>query len=213
MKLKIRIPDSLNDITLEQYQNFLLTEEKNETDILQCFYGIKHKDLFEIKPVDVAEMVDAVNKCFEVKPTELISKFKLNGIKFGFIPKLDDISYGENIDLTNYINEPKDLHKAMAVLFRPIIKEQFGKYLIEKYQGSEKYAKQLKQMPLDVVLSAQVFFYDLTNDLLNSIPAYLREVSQQHSEESGEAILHYTSLLEDNLRKLKELQKTTYTSV
>ena len=210
MELKLNMPESLEDLTLEQYQNFLQSE-KTERDILQCFYNIK--DLFQIKQKDVAELVNAVNTCFENNSKDLVYKFTLNGIKFGFIPKLDDISYGENIDLTSYINEPKDLHKAMAVLYRPIIKEQFGKYLIEPYEGSEKHSELLKQMPLNAVLSAQVFFYDLTNDLLKATPVYLKEVSQQHSQKNGEIIAQYTNLLEDNLKKLTMLQTEIYTSV
>ena len=209
MELKLNIPESLNDLTLEQYQNFLQSE-KSDKDILKCFYGINN--LFEVKQKDVSELLHAVNVCFKNKPKELIATFKHKGIKFGFIPNLDDISYGENIDLTIYINEPKDLNKAMAVLFRPIVKEQFGKYLIEPYEGSDKYSQLLKDMPLDVVLSAQVFFYNLTNDLLKAIPVYLKEQSQQLSAENGEAIHQYSDLLEENFKKLTKLQSETFMS-
>jgi hypothetical protein len=50
------------------------------------------------------------------------------------------------------------MHKAMAVLFRPIKKKQGTKYLIEDYEGSHKYSELMKEIPLDVVMGAMVFF-------------------------------------------------------
>ena len=200
MELKLNIPESLNDLTLEQYQNFLQSE-KSDKDILKCFYGINN--LFEVKQKDVAELLHAVNVCFENKPKELIATFKHKGIKFGFIPNLDDITYGENTDIISYINEPKQWHKAMAVLYRPIIKKQFGKYLIEDYEGSQKYEKQMRDAPLGVFLSAQVFFYNLVKDFMSYIPAYIQKESQHLSGENGELIRQYTDSLEATFTDLK----------
>ena len=47
------------------------------------------------------------------------------------------------------------MHKAMAVLFRPITLKRKDKYLIEDYESAEKY--DLKCMPLDVVFGSLVF--------------------------------------------------------
>lgn len=211
MKLKINIPEKLGDIPLKNYQNFLKVEDPVEKDFLKHFYGIDN--LIEVKQKDVAELVNAVNKCFDKKPKELIKTFALNGVEYGFIPKLDDISYGENLDLTEYINNPETLHKAMAVLYRPITKKQFNKYLIEPYEGSQKFSNRFKQMPLDVVFSAQVFFYNLTNELLNCTPVFLKEESQRISAENGENMQRYINLLTENLRKLNELRLTTFTKL
>lgn len=211
MKLKINIPEKLGDIPLRNYQSFLSVENPTEKDFLKHFYGIN--DLVTVKQKDVAELVNAVNKCFDNKPKKLIKTFTLNGVEYGFIPKLDDISYGENLDVTEYINNPETLHKAMAVLYRPIIKKQFNKYLIEPYEGSQKFSALFKQMPLDVVFSAQVFFYNLMNELLNCTPVFLKEESQQISAESGENMQRYINSLTENLRKLNELRLTTFTKL
>ena len=72
------------------------------------------------------------------------------------------------------------MHKAMAVLFRPIKQKQRDKYLIEDYEGSHKYSESMKEMPLDVVMGAMVFFYNLTNVLLKSIPSYLEKEARRN---------------------------------
>ena len=105
------------------------------------------------------------------------------------------------------------MHKAMAVLFRPLKQKQGHKYLIEEYEGSHKYSEVMKQMPLSVVLGAMVFFYNLTNELLNYIPNYLeKEVVKEQmigqiSQENGEAIQNYIHLLKETLQDLKKLQR------
>ena len=41
-------------------------------------------------------------------------------VEFGFVPKLDELSFGEFIDLDKYLQDWDSMHKAMAVLFRPV---------------------------------------------------------------------------------------------
>ena len=111
------------------------------------------------------------------------------------------------------------MHKAMAVLFRPIKQKQTHKYLIEDYEGSHKYSEVMKDMPLDVVLGSMVFFYNLTSELLNYIPSYLQEQAMKEqtkgviSKGSGEVIQSYTHLLKQTSQDLKKLQNFRYTSV
>ena len=129
------------------------------------------------------------------------------------------MSFGEFIDLDNNISDWQNMHKAMAVLFRPLKQKQGHKYLIEEYEGSHKYSEVMKQMPLSVVLGAMVFFYNLTNELLNYIPNYLeKEVVKEQmigqiSQENGEAIQNYIHLLKETLQDLKKLQDFRYINV
>ena len=108
------------------------------------------------------------------------------------------------------------MHKAMAVLFRPIKQKLRDKYLIEEYEGSHKYSEVMKNMPLDVVLGSMVFFYSLTNALLNYIPNYLeKETAKEQmqgviSKENGEAIQNYIQLVKKTLQDLKKLQSSPF---
>lgn len=218
MKVEVSIPSSLKEVKLKDYQSLLLIDKPNDEDLLKCILDVNSKELGKIKDKDVVYLKGHINKLFD-KEHEFIPTFNLNGIAYGFIPSLDDITYGENKDVTSYINDWGNMHKAMAVLFRPIKLKKNNKYIIEEYEGSHKYSETMKQMPLDVVLGAMVFFYNLTNELLKYIPNYLeKEIMKEQmigqiSKENGEAIQNYMLLLKETLHDLKKLQDYPYINV
>ena len=91
----------------------------------------------------------------------MIRKFKLDGIQYGFIPDLDEMSFGE-YDLDTYIGNWKEIEKAMAVLYRPVVLSKGDKYVIEDYQPGNY---DVMNYILSVMFSAVVFFYNLGIDL------------------------------------------------
>lgn len=204
MRIEITIPESLDDITLEQYQVFSKIEEPTIDQTLTTFLNISQKELNMLPADKIEGFAEQINSVFE-QDKQFTPTFVLNGVKYGFIPKLDSITYGENKDLTTYLNDFDNMHKAIAVMYRPIIHEQRGKYLIEDYEGSSKYSEVMRQAPLSVVLGATVFFYNLTNGLLKAIPNYLEEELEKESKDllkSGEITKNQLHLL---TRKFKEL--------
>ena len=213
MQIEVSLPTSLRQVKLKDYQELLIKENPDNDDMLKCILNINTKELGKIKNKDVDNLLLIINKLFD-KKHKFIPTFKLNGVFFGIIPNLDNITYGENKDITTYINNKDwgNMHKAMAVLFRPIKQKHGSKYLIEEYEGSHKYSETLKNMPLDVVLGAMVFFWDLTNALLNYIPSYLENQTKQEqisgavSIENGEVIQNYILLAKETLQSLNKLQ-------
>ena len=211
MQVEVTVPDSLNQVKLKGYQELLLKEKPTDDDMLKCILNINTKELGKIKDKDVDNLLEIINDLFK-KERKFIPQFKMKGVLYGFIPNLDDITYGENKDVTAYISDWGNMHKAMAVLFRPITQKQGSKYLIEEYEGSHKYSEMMKNMPLDVVLGSMVFFWNLTNALLKSIPNYLEtELQTEQMQEavslaSGEVIANYIVLLKETLQDLQKLQ-------
>lgn len=184
MQVEINVPDSLSEIKLEQYRKFqaLNTDENSESPFLlqkmiEIFCNLNLKEVATIKYKSVQVIVEHLNKVFSVK-TDLKNTFKLKGVEYGFIPVLDDMSLGEYIDLDNYIGDWDNMHKAMNVLFRPIENKRGGKYNIIEY-GKQDNSEVLKDMPLDIVLGAMVFFYHLNNELLTITLSYLEEEMHQ----------------------------------
>lgn len=215
MKIQIQVPTSLSEITLDQYQRFnkINTEENQDTNFLmhktvEIFCGLQLKDIAKIKMQSVKSVLKDIDNIFAEKP-DLIPTFKLRGKEYGFIPKLDDISLGEYIDLDDSFTEWDDMHKAMAVLYRPITMKKEDKYLIEEYNGTDD-AEIMKQMRLDVVMGSMVFFYNLNNELLQTILNYLnRELPNQMNtlqlqtlERNGVGINQSMDLLKEMLPNL-----------
>jgi len=214
MKVELIIPSSLSEITLGQYQEYLLIEEPQVEDLLRCFLNLTSKQVDHIKATDVEYLVNRLNGLFNIEHKH-VSKFVLNGVTYGFIPNLDDITYGENKDVTSYINDWKEIHNAMSVLYRPIKHTLGSKYTIEDYTAEED-ANLMRSMPLSAVMGSMVFFYNLTNELLKAIPSYLeREMgSSMHKQtlvENGEALAKSIHLLKETLQDLTKLQSFRYT--
>ena len=227
MKLEISIPTELNEIKLSQYQAFLKIAKDNTDEeflhqkMVQTFCGIDLKEVAEIRYKEVIEITESLGKMFDVKNHKFINRFKMGGVEFGFIPNLDDMTFGEYTDLDTYINDWEQMHKAMAVLYRPIKKNGLnGTYDIEKYNGSITYSDVMKHAPLDVVFGANVFFYTLGNELLKSTMTYLEKnkeiqnILQQHNlEKDGAGIVQSMLLLKETLQTLIELPNYQLTNV
>lgn len=216
MKIKILIPTSLNEITLEQYQRFISIAEKNEDNnflqlkMLEIFCGVSLEIASNMSLKDVTEITASINEMF-AKEYKLQTIFKLADTNFGFIPNLDEISLGEFTDLDNYFGKMDKLHNAMAVLYRPIIDKFRDKYSIQDYNGSITYCDVMKSMPMDVVFGAMVFFYNLSNELLISSMNYLDQnpqvkalIDKHNLELSGDGIhlsmLSLKLMLEDLMK-------------
>jgi len=177
MAIKLNIPESLSEITLGQYQKWAKITEGKEINnfyqqkMIEIFCKANLKDALKMRVKDINEVTIELNALFEKKP-----KFKdrctFNDNEFGFIPKLDDMSFGEYIDLDTYLADWETMDLAMGVLFRPVTFTRKEKYLIEDYETASKY--DMKNMPLDVVMGALVFFWNLKTELLKHIVNYLQ---------------------------------------
>ena len=178
MKVKILIPTSLSEIKLSQYQKFVKIASENEEGkflnqkLVQIFCNVDLNIVAKMKQKDLSFAVTTITELFNKIP-ELVTKFTLNGTEFGFIPNLNDMSSGEYMDLDGYIVDWEDSHKSMAVLYRPIKQRLGNKYLIEDYEGSDKFANEMLDAPMDVVLSSKVFFWTLGRELLKSTMDFL----------------------------------------
>ena len=228
--ITINIQSSLSDITLGQYQRYIkdvehLTDKEQPTEqevefsnlkMLECFCGITMKQAYQLPMTEFTSVIRHINELFAVEH-KLHNKFDMidpegNNVTFGFIPKLDDISMGEFIDLEKYLGDWQQMHKAMAVLYRPTKHQKNNFYLIEDYEGSDKYAEVMKDSPIQAALGSTVFFYHLGNELskhlIVSLEKQLKEDSafQQTLEQNGVGINQYTQSLKAMSQSLTKLQ-------
>ena len=179
MKLEILLPNSLSEIPLSRYQEFIeMKENSNDEEfiankMIQIFCGMKLGDVAKIKVKDLNNLIAHFTKVFSEKPV-LIRQFKIKDIEFGFIPKFDDISFGEYVDLEHHLQNWKTYHKAMAVMYRPIDEQYKDKYSIVDYEPNEDMQELMRFAPLDVAISASFFLQSLGQELLKSTVIYLK---------------------------------------
>jgi hypothetical protein len=213
MKAELTIPNHLSEISLKQYQKFLKIQKNNTDDyFLQCkmieiFCNLEPKAVKQLKLNDADKVVQIISDMFEQKPN-LTKSFVMNGIEYGVIPNLDDISLGEYIDLDTYMGDWDNMEIAMNVLYRPITEKMDDKYLISEYDVESK--DKLTDIPLDVVLGSVFFFYNLGMELSQVMMDYLEDPNRdnlthhQTFQESGDGI-NQSSLysLKEILQELK----------
>ena len=211
MRVKITVPNDLSEIKLWQYQKFVKIQEDNTDEnflaskMIEIFCGISLKEAYTLKAKDVHRITGILADMFEQKP-HIKTRFVLNGIEYGFIPNLDDMTLGEYVDLDTYLGKWQQVEKAMAVLYRPIINTYKNKYTIEEYkaEGQDVY----KDMPMDIVLGSMLFFYRLGIDLSRVMTSYLEskgEIPQQQMHNlvlNGDGISQFSHSLRDILRDL-----------
>ena len=231
VELEINVPQRLSAIKLHQYQKYLSVAkgvDENEKDneflnlkALEIFCGLTLKESYGL-PVSMFESVlKQLSDCFGEK-TDLVQRFKMTGsdgvtVEFGFIPNLDKMSFGEYIDLESYISDWDNMHKAMAVMYRPIISGNKDLYGIEDYGGSERWADVMKDAPVNVAIGALVFFYRLGRKLSKYTMNSLLEEEKKNTAlrevlgENGGGINQYMDLLEVMSTKLTQSPKFHYT--
>lgn len=210
MELKVVVPTDLSEITLEQYQRFARLEGDEEFlthKMLEVFCNVPLNKLPNVKFKSLSGVVNRLNGMFATKPS-LKQEFTLGGQTFGFIPNLEDITFGEYVDLDNYMADTQELHKTMAILYRPITQRAGKRYDIEQYESAEKYSELMKQAPMDVVLGATLFFYRLGSDLLlatmNSLEKQTTSIAEKlNSEGSGDGTPRSITLLKEMSQSLK----------
>jgi len=192
MKVELIVPNNLNEVTLGQYQEYIKLKDLSETELslkmIEIFCNLKPEQVRYLKATDVRTVVTIISEMFDSKPS-LVNTFKIDGIEYGFIPNLDEMSFGEYIDLDTFIGDWDNIEKAMGVLYRPVEMRKGNRYHIKEYEAGE--TEHLKAMPLDAVLGSILFFYRLGNDLcrimMNSLEGKEMEDLQAHlnSEANG----------------------------
>ncbi len=227
MKVSITIPTNQSEIPLYAFQDYNKLENPTEIDAVSVFCNIKDEYVRQMPQSKILEinghLKQVLNSEEKFNPT-----FKLEKIEFGFIPDFDAITAGELADLEKYFSIGEDengkpvlmkvdeLHRAMAVLFRPITKKMGDKYEIEKYNGTKKYAEIMRFMPLSNLKSSVVFFSTLQRELLISTLNFMKgegltTKEQQILEKNGVGIKTFTQSLEGLISILKKPQVKTST--
>jgi len=172
----ILVPTSLKDVKLHQmlaYQGLKddMDDTQRQLEAVSIFCELTMTEIMAM-PFDVlTKAVDSITLMLTQSPT-FTPRIKIDGVEYGFIPNLDDMSVGEFIDIETYSKETHDLWRVMSILYRPItISGQNKRYEIEPYNAN--LVSSFKDLDCNTAFGAMVFFWSLGIDLLNSIQKYL----------------------------------------
>jgi len=178
-KLSFNIPESFDELNLGRYMR-LMKVLKNDFEnkvsdiekvirILNCITDIPKKDLYGLDLKSIGKLGLHLTKFLETVPNDELKHFiEVEGVEYGFHPKLVDMTLGEFVDLETYIeNLEENLHKILSILYRPVTAKKDDKYRIEDYEPNEDRAELFKKhLKVEDFNGASVFFYDLGTQLL-----------------------------------------------
>lgn len=211
----------MSEVTLGQYQRWLAIDGDDEfrmKKLLEIVCGSSMLELERMRYVDVHDAAQQAAMVFTEKPN-LKRRIQVSGKDFGFIPSLDDMSLGEYTDLEDSLGDWQTMHKAMAVLYRPVASTFRELYNLEPYEGTGKYADTMKNLPLDVVFGAVNFLYRLGIELsrvtLKSLAQEMMTTSSPagaHSLNGGAGTTSTTLSHMEMLRALRRLAVLMSTS-
>lgn len=199
--MKLTIPTNLSEITLGQLQSLtnLENEELNVVEMQKrAIELLTSVDRATIDLFKLSDLESVYNKLLSLSRREdKLHKFvTIEGIKYGFHPNLSEISTGEFADLDTLCEDFNDnLHLIMAILYRKVTIEKYGKYKIESYDGDVEARAELfrNKLPANVVNGAMVFFWTIGKDYLintlNSLQVEQATKSNKTSVKSGDGIL------------------------
>ena len=199
----MRLPNSLQEITIDKYLKAIDIINNEDIDLsvmLQVLNLFTDKTFENLLDYPITELEKNYQKIVSVlnEKSTFQKTFLLDGKEYGFIPNLEQMKSGEYIDLTN--NLGKDILASMAVMYRPITRKFKDVYDIEKYKGTDN-KEIFKNAPISVYLGAQVFFWNLTNDLLKLMPQFLEQelTEEQKSdlEKNGVGLSQLSELVEN----------------
>lgn len=228
MKVEYSIPEDWSEIKYIDYIKFYQSVkpyENTEEYVEKCleraayyFCGID-SDVYKQLPVEnFSEISQQILNLIESsKNHKLIQSFNLLDVDYGFIPSLDDMTYGEYVDLITYSKETwENMPLLMSILYRPISDKSKDKYKIQPYNGTVDSQVELfkSKMTMDIVFGALSFFLRLQLDLLNATLTYSMEnLTKKTDEQTSQAhqILAKNGLSMQHLQRLQTTMLETLT--
>ena len=221
MEIEVKVPENLSEITLGQYQKYLKIQDGDNDEMMiaqkmiEIFCNVELKYVTKMRWKDVQEITLTLSNMFD-EDSKFIKMFTLDQVQYGFIPNLDEITFGEFVDLDTYLGDWQQMDKAMSVLFRPVDINVRGRYNIKEYDGTIN--EHLKEMPLSIALGAVFFLLNLGKELSQVMMDYLdKGVLKDHLQvkeglmQNGIGIHQFTQQLKETLKDLNISQNKLHT--
>ena len=206
--MRVVIPTDLKEITLSQFRRYQKVAKDNPDDetyvciqMVAIFCNLEVADVMKLPAIEFADIVKTIALTLDQSPP-LTRTFKLNGVNYGFIPNIEKITLGEHATIDTCLGKDELTELMLSVMYRPIKRKAAEYYEIEPYTGDESLAENFKDVPMNIVRGATVFFWTLFKELLNntlsSIPKKA-EMEKMDLESAGVGI-NLLSELQENLR-------------
>lgn len=210
--MKVTIPTSWNDITIEMYiklKPVLETEQEPITKVINILCILTGKKREEIKEITLPDYKMLLNKMSFLNtqlPKELKKKrIKLNGQWYEWKLDAKNMLFGEYISVMEIMEKANgneavlidNLHKILTVIFRPIEKKLGMIWRSSKVDGEkirETSENILKHMSIADAYPIAVFFCSRYPELIKVIKTSLKQKAKEIIKEVKKEMREETNL-------------------
>ncbi len=178
---EILIPEKLSEIPLSDFQSYSagLTDDMSEDNLnyhtvsTLCGGSVESIGLLSVRELKL--IAQEIHKLIN-QHTEVIYEFKMQGVEYGLIPDMANITAREWTNIMQFLDNGRieNLHHVLAILYRPIVKRQFGRIEIKREVYSDKRAELFKRLGMDVVQGVMLFFSKIIDSYSRNSKDYLR---------------------------------------
>ena len=195
VKSKYKLPKNWDELSLKKYVRLMKALEDKEVKkeiekivgIIRILSDVPEEDILRLPVKNINQLGVYLTEFLQTTPNEELNhKLNIKGVEYGFHPKLSDISFGEWVDIDSYINEGvnDNLHKIIAILYRPIILKKKDKYQIEPYEPcKDREQIMLENLKVGDFYGVSVFFSELGSQLLmNTLSSSLKGLKNKQKE-------------------------------
>lgn len=180
---KINVLDGWHEVTIGQYQEISLLSNDNATArMIEVVSILTNEDPNDINKMEITSLNKVMNHLEWINKLPNDANYKpiitIDGIEYGFISRLTDLTVGDWIDLEHYLMDANvHMDKIFAILYRPLITAFNDRdRLLENEFGNSFEERALifkNKAMIGDVYGAFVFFSLIVNESMKTIQAYL----------------------------------------
>ena len=184
---EFKLINSWEDVTLEKWLKLIdfhnCTKSKEAEETIAALSNIPKDLIKQLELKDVAVIMSKMAELQAGQDSSLKRIIEIGDKRYGFHPKLDEITLGEYADIETMIKNDieKNMPELMAILYRPVTDEtENGVYTIAAYDGDISIrAEQMKKMSAQEVQNALVFFWGFGSVLLMTLELFSIQVQKE----------------------------------
>jgi len=166
-------------MTIKEYMSIKNLYDLHEGDSKKIVNGLLEMNK-DIKLKDANKKVLKYFQELNKQNSDLVQRFRHDGVEYGLIPDFEEMLTKEYLDIDKYEKDFNQIHRLMAVFYRPITKSKGDKYLIEDYKGTSKYSDIMLEVDVSIYQKLIGFFLTLNQILLKDIQTSIeRKIKQK----------------------------------
>ena len=187
---KLQIPENWSEVSIEQFQELsTYTGEnsiQNSINVIACLTDSDPEDVKMMSTESLKAVTEALKWSSEPPSSEFKHTINIDGIDYSMIPKMNEMTVGEWVDIDEYSNDfIGNLHLIMAILYRPLISviNDRTRY-IKAYNANEclENAKVFKdKVSVGDCYGAALFFFLIGSRFTNNLAIYLETETKKET--------------------------------